>query len=354
VVLVLGLLLMPSPVSAASGIEVTGRTGEGKWVGDTWKVEIYPGESMSTTISLYNSSSSSLGVEVSITPDPACSGNLTFELNKLAFAMSGKSYANVTLTARASGSATPGTYTAELVIKSEIPPAPTPSVGDGAGAPAYSIKTDLFGTEKTYYTERDGYILKTIEGTSQDGKLTITIPKRTTAQGENGRRLKTLGVVIDEAPPKPPEDTRIIGLAYNFTPAGATFDPPITFTWSYDPAGYVLGYVAEEDLVLAYYDEDAGKWVELDCVVDTKYKTITASVPHFTVFAIIGAVTPPPPPPLAPVPPEPEPAPAPVPTPAPEPEVPAPFNWWPLIGGIIGGVVVVGLLIFWLIRRARA
>ncbi|GAH14697.1 unnamed protein product, partial [marine sediment metagenome] len=142
--------------------------------------------------------------------------------------------------------------------------------------------------------------------------------------GEDGKRLKTLEVAVDESPPAPPEDARIIGLAYDFGPDGANFDPAITFTWSYDPAGYVLGYVAEEDLVLAYYDKDAGKWIELDCVVDTKNNTITALVSHFTTFAIVGTITPPAPPkpPYTPTP-APIPEPAPPVTPAPEPE-PAP------------------------------
>jgi len=52
--------------------------------------------------------------------------------------------------------------------------------------------------------------------------------------------------------------------------------------------------VAEEDLLLAYYDEGTGEWVELDGVVDTANNTITASVPHFTTFAVIGTVPAPP------------------------------------------------------------
>ncbi|MBA7631740.1 hypothetical protein ES703_39275 [subsurface metagenome] len=52
--------------------------------------------------------------------------------------------------------------------------------------------------------------------------------------------------------------------------------------------------MAEEDLVLAWYDEAADRWVELDyCVVDTENNTITASIEHFTTFAIIGVVIPP-------------------------------------------------------------
>jgi len=46
------------------------------------------------------------------------------------------------------------------------------------------------------------------------------------------------------------------------------------------------------------------------------------------------------------------PAPAPPPVPPP-PEVKPPFNW-PLVGGIIGAVIVVGLLIFFLVVRRRA
>ncbi|GAI13004.1 unnamed protein product, partial [marine sediment metagenome] len=70
---------------------------------------------------------------------------------------------------------------------------------------------------------------------------------------------------------------------------GATFDPPITFTWRYDH--YILPTgIAEKDLVLAYHDGEA--WIELECIVDTKNNIITASVSHFTTFAIIGTIPP--------------------------------------------------------------
>ena len=118
VILILSLLLVSSPVSAA-GIAVTNKTGDGVWDGNTWKVVLYPGEIKSTTIELYNSSSSRLDVEVSVIPDSSDDGNLTFELDKTDFTMSGRSYANVTLTVKASGSTAPSTYTAELKVKSE-------------------------------------------------------------------------------------------------------------------------------------------------------------------------------------------------------------------------------------------
>jgi len=120
------LLMIPMAVSADSGVIVVGKTGDGEWIdNNTWQVDIYPGETKSTTLALRNSSSSSLGVEVSVAPDSLDSGNLVFKLNKTVFVMYGGLQSNVILTVKASGNATPGTYTTELTIKSEVPPRPS-------------------------------------------------------------------------------------------------------------------------------------------------------------------------------------------------------------------------------------
>jgi hypothetical protein len=67
--------------------------------------------------------------------------------------------------------------------------------------------------------------------------------------------------------------------------------PPITFTWTYDPAALPAG-VAEEDLDIAYYDTATGTWLALHGTVDTTTHTITALVSHFTTFATIGTIKP--------------------------------------------------------------
>jgi len=156
---------------------------------------------------------------------------------------------------------------------------------------AEEVKTDLFGTEAISYTSSSGEILETIEATSEDGTLTLTIPEGTIVLDKDDNPVINLEADVDTSPPLPPKDASIIGLAYDFGPDGTTFTPPITLTRSYDPDDIPEG-VAEEALVLAWYDEVAGEWVELDCVVDTGNNTITASIEHFTTFAIIGAVIP--------------------------------------------------------------
>ncbi len=179
--------------------------------------------------------------------------------------------------------------------------------GGGGGGfflpPAEEVETNLFGAEASSPISSSGEILETIEATSEDGTLTLTVSEGTIALDKDDSPLISLEAEIDTSPPPPPEDTNIIGLAYNFGPDGATFDPPITLTRSYDLNDIPEG-VAEEDLVLAWYNEATNRWVELDGIVDTSNNTITAAIEHFTTFAIIGVVIPPEPvaPAIAPAP----------------------------------------------------
>jgi len=165
--------------------------------------------------------------------------------------------------------------------------------------PEYHLQMNLLGTRQRVTTSSSGRLDRTLEVTSADGSLIMTIPRGTKARQENGNRLTTLSVSENDNPPPPPENKNIIGLSYSFEPNGATFDPPITLTFTYDPGDIPEG-AAEEDLVLAFYDEDTGEWMECECTCDPENNCITACVCHFTDFAIIAPVLPPPPPVPAP------------------------------------------------------
>lgn len=123
--LVLALLLMSPTVEADCGVGVTSRTGDGTWVGDTWKVSIYPNEEKSTTLVLHNLCDDPLVVNIQL--DLPNDSNLTFEVDKTGFVMPNDSYANVTLTVKASGSAVPGLYTTESLVTIGSEPVPTPT-----------------------------------------------------------------------------------------------------------------------------------------------------------------------------------------------------------------------------------
>ena len=419
---------------APDGTEVSATVDDGEVITSTQNPTTTAGGSYGVGDSPY------LLVQGNITPG----ATITFHVTNA----DGTAIADVTATFEVGGG--PDEKILLVTIAAPAPPAPA---GGGGPSPVVQppVLTSLFGIAESFRISNEGVILQTVEATSADGMFTMTIPEGTIALDKDGNPLSTLTADVDESPPPEPEDANIIGLPYDFGPDGATFDPPITFTWSYDPEALPEG-VAEEDLVIAYYDEEAGKWVELECEVDTENNIITASVPHFTTFAIIGtpipaafalsslvvsptevapgekvnisisvantggtegsytvalkingvkeaeksvtvaaggsqavtfsvsrkeagtysvamdglsgsftvvalAIVSPPP---APAPPAPVPAPAPAPPapptpPPPEPApAPAPPPNWPLIGGIIGGAIVVGLVVFFLVRRRAA
>jgi hypothetical protein len=269
----------------------------------------------------------------------------------------------------------------------QLPPTPQPEPsGGGGGIPP--LTTNLFGKTAETNINYSGIVSKEIKATSADGRLTIDIPKGTKALNKNGSPLYSLTAKSNDSPPGPPEGSNIIGLAYDFGPDGATFQPAITFTWSYDPATLPEG-VAAKNLVIAYYDATAKKWIEVAGEVDTANNKVTANVTHFTTYAMLGTVTPAPAPaptptptptpvptpptptppaekpaptpptPTPPVPtppaekPVPTPTPTPAPTPAPTPErVQGLAYYWYII--IAAAVVAIGVVIFVVVRKRRA
>ena len=180
-------------------------------------------------------------------------------------------------------------------VKSLIPPPPTPPAVGGGGItippPPPPGTTDVSGK-----VTREGVFTRSVTTTSEDELCTLTIPSGTVGLTEELEPLDEITMVIMDEPPPPPEDDEIVGLSYDFGPDGATFDPPITLEYSYDPDD-IPDWLDEEDLVFAMWDEDVwnedttewGVWVVLEgCTVDKDTHTITAPVSHFTTFAVIA------------------------------------------------------------------
>jgi len=135
----------------------------------------------------------------------------------------------------------------------------------------------------------EGVFEEPVTAFSDDELCTLTIPEDTVGLTEDLEPLDEITILREDDPPDPPEDADIV-LAYDLGPDGANFDPPITLTFSYDPADIPEG---KDVLVVAYYDEIAETWVYLEGEVDTVSKTITVSISHFTTFAIIARAAPP-------------------------------------------------------------
>ena len=144
-------------------------------------------------------------------------------------------------------------------------------------------------------TTTQGLIIKAVVVESFDGRFQLIIDEGTLALTHSGFCLGCVGIHKMEGSPSPPEDAYLIGVLYDAVPDGATFSPPAILEYSYEPSA-IPPEVDVQRLVIAYYNEASGKWVQLHSVVNTQAHTITASISHFNDLAVFGyrAEAPPP------------------------------------------------------------
>lgn len=176
----------------------------------------------------------------------------------------------------------PATWTGDSVHVFRVPP----SLHVG-GLPEYYLLVDLWGQRFRTETTSAGRVRIDLEAVSDDKVVTLRIAKGVFALTEDGRRLREIQVWETVGPPPLPESGHVIGIAYDFNPDGATFDPAIELEIRYDPSE-IPNSIDEEDFIIAYYDEKAAKWVALDSVVDIEADTISTEVSHFTTFAVLA------------------------------------------------------------------
>jgi len=146
-------------------------------------------------------------------------------------------------------------------------------------------------TEVTDIISSTGLFAEAVNAESSDGLCRLTIAKDTVGLINGDEPLSEIKMVKVGAPPAPPTGARMVGQVYDLKPDGATFNPAATLEYSYDPSRIPAG-VAEDELVLVWWDSGTGKWVETESTVNPEVNTITAPVSHFTAFAALAYLPP--------------------------------------------------------------
>ncbi|NLA39095.1 MAG: hypothetical protein GX882_06910, partial [Methanomicrobiales archaeon] len=125
----------------------------------------------------------------------------------------------------------------------------------------------------------------TIITTAEEG-ASLSIGQGVVAQDQFGRPLDS--VTIQSAPlrdlPAAGPGAEPVGRAVRCGPAGATFDPPITVSFTLTPEEWDRAGAGER-LIVRWYNNAAGTWEPLPTTVHPATRTVTATVSHFTLIA---------------------------------------------------------------------
>ncbi len=153
----------------------------------------------------------------------------------------------------------------------------------------FVLVVDLMGNVQRYAVDADGYLIDGFTQTSPDGSLTLIVPPHTLVLNPDGSIAQFISAVLGGTP-APPEGAKIIR-DYQLTPNGITFQGNnATLYATYNPGDVPAG----ASLVWAYYDESAGKWVDMEsggyvaAGGETVANTLATETSHFTYFAIIA------------------------------------------------------------------
>ena len=160
--------------------------------------------------------------------------------------------------------------------------APTP----GEELISYHLEINLLGEKNEFPVNSQGRLKLEVEVSSADGKIGLSLDKGTTVLDQDGEPPHIIHAVIDPSPPPAPGNAYVVSSVYSLGPQGATFDPPLLLTLSYDPEKLPEG-VREKDLYFASHN--GTEWCKLPYKrVDTNVHSVTTQVYHFTTLAILG------------------------------------------------------------------
>ena len=176
-------------------------------------------------------------------------------------------------------------YSIGTVTCADIPEPPPPPVE----IPGY-ITLDILGNSYEYEIWDDGSIAECVNLNLVEGEIGLYISSGTFCLDRHDEPLSYISVHRETDPPD--YEAGSVITAYKFAPRGATFDPSLELTLSYDALN-LPDETAEEALHIAYYDYSAQQWTALKSEVDERAKSVEAKVSHLSTFAIIADSAPP-------------------------------------------------------------
>jgi hypothetical protein len=174
----------------------------------------------------------------------------------------------------------------------EPTPEPEPGPEEVEEAAELRFTVDFLGKITSELASDDGRPLQRIEAPSPDGTHLLEIEKGTRASDEEGNTV-TLVEIREAATPPLPDNTALVGTAYEFKPSGTAFDQPTRLTLGYNV------FALPEHVIsvgMAYHTIDAGwTYLETESSVVAEVGKLTALVNHLTTFAILAKMAIPPP-----------------------------------------------------------
>ena len=143
------------------------------------------------------------------------------------------------------------------------------------------------GGHASLATSPAGVVLESVTVRTADEACAVAIQEGTTARDGNGNPLGEVTVARTASVPAAPLGTTV-AIALDCGPAGATFDPPITLTYTLSAEEWAkIGGATPK---VMWYNPGTGAWQDIPATVNPATRTVTAKVSHFSIYVLAWAV----------------------------------------------------------------
>ena len=154
---------------------------------------------------------------------------------------------------------------------------------------------------------------------TEDGSIHVSFP-----QGSVTGQVEVSVQIYSPAQlPEPPSGFELGATFFRVDGLSGLLAKEATLTFKYSTFDLALAEGNASRLTLARWDEAQGEWSVLKTEVDEEAMTLTTKTNQLSIWAVM--VSPP----------------------------PEPTGWGPIIGGSVGGIIIIGLLVYFLVMRRR-
>ncbi|WP_301665156.1 right-handed parallel beta-helix repeat-containing protein [Methanoculleus frigidifontis] len=179
---------------------------------------------------------------------------------------------------------------AVIAAKAVVTPAPTPSPASGGGGS--SVKPTTVVGSASLLTASWGGVLRPYLVSADEGFACLAIDTGVIALDVDGEPLPEVGIAVVSTLPSDPSYT-FSGYAVDCTPDGSAFSPAIDLIFTFTTEEWA-GLLATADgdagrLVVQGYNATRGVWEDCPTSVDAAARTVTASISHFSTYALTCA-----------------------------------------------------------------
>ncbi len=182
---------------------------------------------------------------------------------------------------------------ASISLVQATPPTPTPTPytpsggGGGSGGSSHSVVT--YEGTGVVSTSSSGIVTRTIAVLADDDSAKLTLQAGVRALDADGNPINSITIErVGDVPAAPAGAVfSISGYVYECGPAGTTFDPGMTLTATLSEEDWNQMIASGQVPTIKWYNAETDAWEDVPTTVNAATRTVTATITHFSMFAVV-------------------------------------------------------------------